>query len=128
MVGVAPRLIARDPDDRDGWRYLRWWHVWWNGAFSLVLTKAAVLDAGYLAAYGAPQLAAARAHVDAHRNCEDLLMAFVVANATRARVRAVSPLPPVARARAAGARRRRPRNAGRPSGSARPTPTTASRS
>ena len=42
MAGVAPRLVARDARTRR-WRYLRSWHVWWTGRFSLVLTKAAVL-------------------------------------------------------------------------------------
>ena len=83
MAGVAPRLVARDARTRR-WRYLRSWHVWWTGRFSLVLTKAAVLHRDHFAAYRAPALAAARARVDAGRNCEDLLMACVVANATRA--------------------------------------------
>ena len=78
-----PRLVARDARTRR-WRYLRSWHVWWTGRFSLVLTKAAVLHRDHFAAYRAPALAAARARVDAGRNCEDLLMACVVANATRA--------------------------------------------
>ena len=40
------------------WRYLRSWHVWWTGRFSLVLTKAAVLHRDHFAAYRAPALAA----------------------------------------------------------------------
>ena len=83
MAGVAPRLVARDARTRR-WRYLRSWHVWWTGRFSLVLTKAAVLHRDHFAAYRAPALAAARARVDAGRICEDRLMACVVANATRA--------------------------------------------
>ncbi|KAJ8601940.1 hypothetical protein CTAYLR_004458 [Chrysophaeum taylorii] len=86
MVGPAPRLIAPD-DDHRGFRYLRWWHVWWNGRYSLVLTKVAVFHRDYLAIYADradPVLREVRAHVDAHRNCEDIAMSFVVANRTRA--------------------------------------------
>jgi len=82
MVGVAPRLISH----RDStYRYLRWWHVWWNGKYNVVLTKAAVFHRDYLTAYSLKDdatMSAVRAHVDVHRNCEDLGMSFVVANAT----------------------------------------------
>jgi len=86
MVGVAPRLVSRDTNANGGWRYLRWWHVWWNGAYSLVLTKVCILHRDYLDAFSSrsPALVSAREHVDSRRNCEDLLMSFIVANATRA--------------------------------------------
>lgn len=77
MIGPAPRLISRDG------RYLRWWHVWWNGRYNFVLTKIAVFHKKYLQAYYSPRLSQIRQHVDQHRNCEDIAMSFVVANATR---------------------------------------------
>ena len=86
MVGVAPRLVSRDPTESGDWRYLRWWHVWWNGSYSLVLTKVCVLHRDYFDAFNGPSpaLVSARKHVDSHRNCEDILMSFVVANTTKA--------------------------------------------
>lgn len=62
MAGVAPRLVARDARTQK-WRYLRSWHVWWTGQYSLVLSKAAVLHRDHCRAYQAPALAAARARV-----------------------------------------------------------------
>lgn len=80
IVGPAPRLVTRDN------RYLRWWYVWWNGRYSLVLTKVAVFHRDYLYAYSAngDVMTAVREHVDKHRNCEDIAMSFLIANATNA--------------------------------------------
>jgi glucuronyl/N-acetylglucosaminyl transferase EXT2 len=84
MIGVVPRLVVRNTK-KGAWHYLRWWHVWWNGAYSLVLTKACMIHRQYLDTYSSavPVLVQARKHVDMQRNCEDLLMAFIVANATQ---------------------------------------------
>lgn len=85
MLGPAPRLIAKAEDG--AYRYLRWWHVWWNGHYSLVLTKLAVFHRDYLDAYADNTnriMTDVRKYVDEHRNCEDIAMSFLVANATRA--------------------------------------------
>ena len=75
MVGFVPRLHAWSEAKR-GFRYLRWWYVWWcvplclaadsprararadllehrNGAYSMVLSKAALLHRKYLHMYSA---------------------------------------------------------------------------
>lgn len=85
MLGPAPRLV--EVGAGGDYRYLRWWHVWWNARYSLVLTKVAIFHRDYLAAYHDPRNAvmkAVRDHVDRHRNCEDIAMSFLVANATKA--------------------------------------------
>lgn len=85
MLGPAPRLITKADDG--AYRYLRWWHVWWNGHYSLVLTKLAVFHRDYLDAYSDTTnriMTDIRKYVDEHRNCEDIAMSFLVANATRA--------------------------------------------
>jgi len=81
MVGPVPRLVARH---RGTFTYHTWLDVWWNGKYSLVLTKFALFHRDYLAAYAADALRPLRDHVDRHRNCEDLAMSFLVANATDA--------------------------------------------
>ena len=63
-----------------------------RGAYSLVLTKAAFLHAVYLGMYTRAMPAGVREHVTAHRECEDIAMAFLVANATsHARARGAVP-------------------------------------
>merc|ERR1719198_93510 len=52
MVGFVPRLHAWSEAKR-GFKYLRWWYVWWNGAYSMVLSKAALLHRKYLHMYSA---------------------------------------------------------------------------
>ncbi|AQK51284.1 Glycosyltransferase family protein 64 C3 [Zea mays] len=55
------------------------------GRYSMVLTKLMVLGTDLLRAYScSPELAAARAVVDRERNCEDILMNFVAAEASGA--------------------------------------------
>jgi len=107
MVGFVPRLHSWDDAVRPknsfrvldtkaspipGWRYhgalldpIRY-SVWWDGAYSMVLTKAAFFHRDYLAAYWRETegLAELREYVDAHRNCEDIAMSMLVANITKA--------------------------------------------
>ena len=87
MVGFEPRFLARDARGR--WAYRPWQTAWRRGRYHLVLSKAAFVHAAQLAAYArAPARtpdAAARALVDARRNCEDLALAFSVAAAQGAR-------------------------------------------
>ncbi|KAG5178560.1 exostosin, partial [Tribonema minus] len=82
MVGFVPRLVTRDEETGEH-RYRSWWFTWWNGAYNLVLTKAAFLHRKHLDAYMTlpPKMLA---YVDAHRNCEDIAMSMVVARDTRA--------------------------------------------
>ena len=82
MIGLAPRLVSRNAKGLD---YLLWWHVWWNNAYSLVLTKVSIFHRDYYYDYSEnPLLADIRKHVHDHRNCEDIAMSFLVANATKA--------------------------------------------
>ena len=109
MVGFYPRLITRAPTggvegqptpqtqrrrQQQGSRrpadaiapaYRGWLRgVWLSGEYNVVLTKAAFLRRAWLETYVGEPMAVARAVVDAHSNCEDLAMAYMVANMTRA--------------------------------------------
>lgn len=56
-----------------------------QGAYSAILAGAAFMDSAALfPLYSSPALAPARALVDALFNCDDLLLNYVAANATRA--------------------------------------------
>ena len=78
MVGFSPRGLARDLDTGE-LRYLRWQHAWWNGEYSLVLSKAALLHRGHIEAF-APRLGSEmRKIIDELRNCEDIALAHMVA-------------------------------------------------
>lgn len=60
-------------------KYLRWQHSWWNGAYSIMLTKAAYLHRDYLKDYETMIPPSMDSYIDQHRNCEDIAMAHVVA-------------------------------------------------
>jgi hypothetical protein len=78
LVGFAPRMNAYDArTDQD--RYLRWQHTWWNGIYSIVLTKACFLHRRYLDEYFKVIPAKLIEEMDRDRNCEDIAMAYVVA-------------------------------------------------
>eukprot|EP01031_Cornospumella_fuschlensis_P028661 gene28661-34603_t len=69
------------PMQRAVYEYRCWWTVWWYGAYSIILTKASVLSHKYFTMY--TQLPAhIHAYVDRRRNCEDILMQFVISNHT----------------------------------------------
>lgn len=78
LVGVSPRMHAFDVDTGEI-RYLRWQHVWWNGFYSIMLTKASMLHRNYFDSYKNLMSKFALDYIDKHKNCEDLAMAFVVA-------------------------------------------------
>jgi len=63
-------------------RYNGWWKVWWEGEYSLVLTKAAFLHRSFLTAYTELMPGTIRAYVDENRNCEDIAMQFLATNMT----------------------------------------------
>lgn len=50
LIGFSPRLHAHDPDS-GAEKYLKWQHTWWNGEYSIILTKACFLHKKYLTAY-----------------------------------------------------------------------------
>ena len=82
LVGFYPRLHVAAP--RCGTRYVSAEPALaWHGRYSLVLTKLAFLHARYLALYSDAMPAPIRDYVAARRECEDIAMAFLVANATR---------------------------------------------
>ncbi|TVU05138.1 hypothetical protein EJB05_48290, partial [Eragrostis curvula] len=78
LVGFFPRSHHLDLAGR------RWAYAAAEpGRYSMVLTKLMVLDTDLLFKYScSPELAAARAVVDRERNCEDILMNFVAAEAS----------------------------------------------
>ena len=78
LVGFSPRMHAHDIVS-GALRYLKWQHTWWNGAYSIMLTKAAVLHKDYLLDFSKVLPAEVLQHVDKMRNCEDIAMAYVVA-------------------------------------------------
>ncbi|GFR46368.1 hypothetical protein Agub_g7948, partial [Astrephomene gubernaculifera] len=81
MAGFYPRLHVLDKQCR--YRYLQGFGtLTWHGAYSLVLTKAAMLHRDYLEYYTNHMDPAVRQHVDAVHNCEDLAMSLLVASAT----------------------------------------------
>jgi Glycosyl transferase family 64 domain len=69
-------------------RYYRWQHSWWTGSYSIMLTKAAFLHRDYLQDYMklVPSSDTMSQFVDNHRNCEDLVMAFIVGRSSSAPV------------------------------------------
>lgn len=77
-MGISPRLNAHHPLTGDS-RYLHWQHTWWNGMYSIMLTKAALLHRDYLALYDAVVPKFFLESIDKNRNCEDIAMAYVVA-------------------------------------------------
>lgn len=78
LVGFSPRIYAFDTETGLS-RYLRWQHTWWNGFYSIMLTKAAFINKKYLYEYDKVIPKAFLNHIDNNRNCEDLAMAYTVA-------------------------------------------------
>lgn len=86
MVGFVPRVhwINSLKGSEDYYAYGGWWSVWWMGTYSMVLSKAAFFHKKYLALYTNEMPASIREYVTKNRNCEDIAMSFLVANATGA--------------------------------------------
>nr|CAB3471380.1 unnamed protein product [Digitaria exilis] len=84
MVGFVPRMHwLTDPRGSiEEYRYGSWWSVWWTGTYSIVLSKASFIHRQYLDLYTNKMLPSIRKYVDENRNCEDIAMSFLVANAT----------------------------------------------
>ncbi|XP_027163542.1 glycosyltransferase family 64 protein C4 [Coffea eugenioides] len=84
MVGFVPRMhwVDRSKGNSDQFTYGGWWSVWWIGTYSMVLSKAAFFHQKYLSLYTYQMPASIREYVTTNRNCEDIAMSFLVANAT----------------------------------------------
>lgn len=88
MVGYYPRLAS--PPLFGGTIsgklvYHTWPIVYLRNKFSMVLTKACFLHKRYLDLYsGSAHPQEIRDYVDVHKNCEDVAMALLVANVTKA--------------------------------------------
>ncbi|XP_068668635.1 glycosylinositol phosphorylceramide mannosyl transferase 1-like [Aristolochia californica] len=86
MVGFVPRMhwLDKSMSKSETYSYGGWWSVWWMGRYSMVLSKAAFFHKKYLELYTNHMPASIRDYITKNRNCEDIAMAFLVANATRA--------------------------------------------
>ncbi|XP_068644527.1 glycosylinositol phosphorylceramide mannosyl transferase 1-like [Aristolochia californica] len=86
MVGFVPRMhwLDKSTSNSESYSYGGWWSVWWMGRYSMVLSKAAFFHNKYLDLYTNHMPASIRDYITKNRNCEDIAMAFLVANATRA--------------------------------------------
>ena len=60
-------------------RYMRWQHTWWNGIYSIILTKASFFHRQYLDQYFKVISVNLIEEMDKQRNCEDIAMAYVIA-------------------------------------------------
>lgn len=79
IVGFMPRIHVIK---QNRLIYRCWWTVWIQGAYSIVLTKAAFLHHDYFIAYTNSLPAGVHSFVDQGRNCEDIAMQYLVANMT----------------------------------------------
>ncbi|XP_066376514.1 glycosylinositol phosphorylceramide mannosyl transferase 1-like [Miscanthus floridulus] len=86
MVGFVPRMhwLTNPRGSEEEYRYGSWWSVWWTGTYSMVLSKASFFHKKYLDMYTNQMLPSIRKYVNENRNCEDIAMSFLVANATGA--------------------------------------------
>ncbi|KAF2315721.1 hypothetical protein GH714_040253 [Hevea brasiliensis] len=86
MVGFVPRMHWLD-GQKNGVPYHKyggWWSVWWMGAYSMVLSKAAFFHKKYLDLYTHMMPPSIQDYVARERNCEDIAMSLLIANATGA--------------------------------------------
>ncbi|XP_021730193.1 glycosyltransferase family 64 protein C4-like isoform X2 [Chenopodium quinoa] len=86
MVGFVPRMhwLGEKKNTHAYYDYGGWWSVWWTGTYSMVLSKAAFFHRNYLDMYTNQMPASIRDYVTRERNCEDIAMSLLVANATAA--------------------------------------------
>ncbi|KAL2527154.1 Glycosyltransferase family 64 protein C4 [Abeliophyllum distichum] len=86
MVGFVPRMhwLKKEKNGMVHYRYGGWWSVWWTGTYSMVLSKAAFFHKKYLELYTHSMPASVHDYVSRERNCEDIAMSLLVANATEA--------------------------------------------
>ncbi|KAK4480266.1 hypothetical protein RD792_013333 [Penstemon davidsonii] len=86
MVGFVPRIhwVNLVKGHTDEYIYSGWWSVWWTGTYSMILSKASFFHKKYLSMYTYEMPSSIREYVTKNRNCEDIAMSFLVANATGA--------------------------------------------
>ncbi|XP_039134455.1 glycosyltransferase family 64 protein C4 [Dioscorea cayenensis subsp. rotundata] len=85
MVGFVPRthwLVKKD--GLAYYTYGGWWSVWWMGTYSMVLSKAAFFHRKYLDLYTHKMPSSIHDYVTRERNCEDIAMSLLIANASGA--------------------------------------------
>ncbi|XP_028792668.1 glycosyltransferase family 64 protein C4 isoform X2 [Neltuma alba] len=84
MVGFVPRShwVVSSRGNGEKFKYGGWWSVWWTGTYSIVLSKAAFLHKKYFSLYTNEMPRSIREYVTKNRNCEDIAMSILVANAT----------------------------------------------
>ena len=51
LVGFNPRIHSKSQEGECKYNYKQWWHVWWGGSYSIVLTKAAFSHHKYFREY-----------------------------------------------------------------------------
>ncbi|KAL7253906.1 hypothetical protein ACSBR1_008279 [Camellia fascicularis] len=86
MVGFVPRMHWLD-QEKNGITYFKyegWWSVWWMGTYSMVLSKAAFFHRKYLDLYTHKMPSSIYDYITRERNCEDIAMSLLIANATDA--------------------------------------------
>lgn len=83
LVGFAPRQHAYNPIT-GAMQYLRWQHTWWNGVYSIMLTKVSFFHKDYLNDFFEVLPESLIEKIDKNRNCEDIAMAYVIAKKSNA--------------------------------------------
>ena len=81
MLGFSRRLHGRDPHSGRH-HYLYKEHVHVRGAYSMILSKNAFVDASVMKLYMSEAFLPLHQYIDEHRNCEDILLSFIAANST----------------------------------------------
>ncbi|XP_073125785.1 glycosylinositol phosphorylceramide mannosyl transferase 1-like [Henckelia pumila] len=84
MVGFVPRMhwLNEESNGVAYYGYGGWWSVWWTGTYSMVLSKAAFFHKKYLNLYTSKMPSSIHHYVSNERNCEDIAMSLLVANAS----------------------------------------------
>lgn len=79
---LEPKAPAARTAQPCSYRYRHYWFVWWHGVYSMVLTKAAFCHHKYFEMYTNNLPREIWDFVHANKNCEDIAMQFLIANAT----------------------------------------------
>ncbi|CAN0902636.1 Glycosylinositol phosphorylceramide mannosyl transferase 1 [Linum grandiflorum] len=84
MVGFVPRMHWLDLEKRGSvyHEYGGWLSVWWKGSYSMVLSKAAFFHKKYLDMYTNSMPSPMQDYLARERNCEDIALSIVIANAS----------------------------------------------
>ena len=87
LVGYYPRLAAKSRSNEQEFMYHNWPSVYLRSRFNIILTKASFMHRKYFDIYSDPLQNPNEIleFVDSKMNCEDVAMAMVVANYTRAK-------------------------------------------